>query len=110
MRYYLNSISRAKGLKHTGETDFDLHLVLTSIPNGNELSLHVRDTLSPGKETPGTRSVSGWVDPRAGADVMGRQKYLVLAEDGTPDRPARNLVPTSTTSSDLLSYRVKIFF
>jgi hypothetical protein len=85
-----------------GGIDFDLNLILTSILNGNDLSFHVPDPLPPGKVTPGTHSVSGWVDPRAVADVRGRQKYSVLAENGTPDRPARNLVPISTTSSELL--------
>jgi hypothetical protein len=83
---------------------------LRSILNGNDLSFHSPDTLPPGKETPGTHSVSGWVDPRAGPVFRGRQKYLVLAQNGTPDHPARNLVNISTTSSQLLCYRVKMLF
>jgi hypothetical protein len=85
-------------------------LILTLILDGNDLSYHIPDTLPPEKETSGTHSVSGWVDARGGADVRGRQKYLELAENATPDRPALHLVPISTTSSELLCYRVKIFF
>ena len=87
-----------------------MHLILTLILDGNDLSFHVPDTLPLEKETSGTHSVSGWADARGGADVGGRQKYLELAANGTPDRPARHLVPISTTSSELLCYRVKMFF
>jgi hypothetical protein len=93
--------------KHTEGIHFDLFLILNSILNGNDLLFHAPDTFPPGQETPGTHAVPGWVDPRAGPDFRERQKYLVLAEDGTP---ARNLVPISTKSSELLCYRVKMFF
>jgi hypothetical protein len=60
-------------MKAYGEVDVDIHIFLTSALAGGEWS-----TSRPGRFTPGTHGIGGWVDPRAGKDDVEKRQFLTL--------------------------------
>jgi hypothetical protein len=52
-----------------GGMEVHLHALLTSALDAGELS-----ALRPGRFTPGTHSIRGWVGPRAGIDAVAKRK------------------------------------
>jgi hypothetical protein len=53
--------------------DVYIHIFLTSALVGGEWS-----TSRPGRFTPGTHWIGGWVDLRAGLDDLEKRKFLTL--------------------------------
>jgi hypothetical protein len=45
---------------------------------------HARPHFTPGKRTPTTNWIGGWVDLRAGLDTDATKKYFTSAGDRTP--------------------------
>jgi hypothetical protein len=54
------------------------------------VSIMPRPRFTPGKITPGTHWIGGWVGPRAGLDAEARRKILCPCRGSKPDRPARS--------------------
>jgi hypothetical protein len=67
--------------------DVQIHASLTSALAGGEWSAS-----RPGRFTPGTHWIGGWVDPRTGLDVVEKRKFLTLLglELQSLGRPARS--------------------
>jgi hypothetical protein len=74
-------------VKVYGEVDVYIHIFLTSALAGGEWSASL-----PGRFTPGTHWVGGWVVPTAGLDGMEKRKFLTLTglELRPVGRPARS--------------------
>jgi hypothetical protein len=64
----------------------------TSALVGGEWSASRPFRFTPGERAPGTRSIGGWVDPRAGLDDVEKRKFLTLPgpELRPLGRPARS--------------------
>jgi hypothetical protein len=63
-------------MKTYGGVDVWIHIVLTSALVGGEWSALRPGRFTPGERAPGTHSIGGWVDPRAGLDDMEKRKSL----------------------------------
>jgi hypothetical protein len=74
--------------------DVQVHIFLTSALAGSEWSAS-----RPGRFTPGTHWIGGWVDPRAYLDEVEKRKFL------TP--PGLELLPLSRLARRQSLYRVK---
>jgi hypothetical protein len=74
-------------MKAYGGVDVSIHIFLTSALAGGEWSAS-----RPGRFTPGTNWIGGWVDPRAGLDNLEKRKFLILPglELRTLSHPARS--------------------
>jgi hypothetical protein len=74
-------------MKAYGVVDVQIHIFLTSALVGGE-----RSASRPGRFTPGTHWMGGWVDPRAGLDDVEDRKFLTLPglELRSLGRPARS--------------------
>jgi hypothetical protein len=84
-----------------GGVGVEIHIFLTSALVGGEWSASRPGRFTPGERTPGTHSIGGWVDPRAGLyDVM---KILDPTGTRTPTSWSSNLqlVAIPTTLSRL---------
>jgi hypothetical protein len=66
-------------MKAYGGVDVQIHIFLTSALAGGQWSASL-----PGRITPGTHWIGGWVDPRAGLDDVEKRKFFTLLELGTP--------------------------
>jgi hypothetical protein len=75
-------------MKAYGGVDMQIHILLTSALVGGEWSAS-----RPGRITPGTHLIGGWVDPRAGLDDVEKRKFLTLPglQLRPVGRPARSL-------------------
>jgi hypothetical protein len=60
-------------MKAYGEEGVYIHIFLTSALAGGEWSASC-----PGRFTPGTHWIGGWVGPRAGLDDVEKRKFLTL--------------------------------
>jgi hypothetical protein len=74
-------------MKAYGGMDVQSHIFLTSALAGGEWSASC-----PGRFTPGTHWIGGWVDPRGGLDDLENRKFLTLQglELRPLSRPARS--------------------
>jgi hypothetical protein len=74
-------------MKAYAGVDVQIHIFSTSTLVGGEWS-----TSRPGRFTPGTRWIGGWVNPRAGLDDVDSRKFLTLPglEPRTLSLPARS--------------------
>jgi hypothetical protein len=61
-------------MKAYGGVDVWIHIFLTSALFEGEWS-----TSLPGRRTPGTHWIGGWVDLRAGLDDLEKRKFLTLS-------------------------------
>jgi hypothetical protein len=79
--------SRYHAMKACGGVDVQIHIFLTSALARGEWSAS-----RPGRFTPVTHWIGGWMDPRAGLDDLEKRKFLTLLglELRTLDRPARS--------------------
>jgi hypothetical protein len=66
-------------MKAYGVVDVQIHIFLTSALAGGEWSAS-----RPGRFTPRTHWIGGWVDPTAGLDDVEKRKFLTLPGFGTP--------------------------
>jgi hypothetical protein len=73
-----------------GGVDVYIHIFLTSALARVEWSASRPGRFTPGEIAPGTLSIGGWVDPRAGLDNVEKRKFLTLPglELRTLGRPA----------------------
>jgi hypothetical protein len=60
-------------MKTYGGVDVEIHVFLTSALAGSEWSAS-----HPGRFSPGTLRIGGWVGPRAGLHDMEKRKFLTL--------------------------------
>jgi hypothetical protein len=60
-------------MKAYGGVDVEIHIFLTSAQAGGEWSASL-----PGRFTPSTHWIGGWMDPRAGLDNVEKRKFLTL--------------------------------
>jgi hypothetical protein len=74
-------------MKAHGGVDVQIHIFLTSVLVGGEWSVS-----RPGRFTPGTHWIGGWVGLRFGLDYMEKRKLLSPSELGLRNlgRPARS--------------------
>jgi hypothetical protein len=68
---YYSKVSKVVPVKTYGGVDVYSHILLTSALVGGEWSAP-----RPGRFTPGTHWIVGWVVPRAGLDNMEKRKFL----------------------------------
>jgi hypothetical protein len=61
--------------------------------------LHILAALPPGESAPGTHSIGGWADPKAGLDDMEKWKFLTL--------PGLELRPFDRPASRQYLYRLR---
>jgi hypothetical protein len=75
-----------------GGMEVKLHALLTSAPDGGGWS-----TSRPGRLTPGTRWIGGYVGPRTGLDAVtkGKKSHYCPYREQNAGHPARNLVSCS---------------
>jgi hypothetical protein len=64
-------------MKAYGGVDVSIHIFFTSALLEVSGQLHARPLYPRGKG-PGTHSIGGWVDPRAGQDDMEKRKFFTL--------------------------------
>jgi hypothetical protein len=55
-----------------------LYCKVTSTLGGGEWSASSPGRFTPGERAPGTHSIGGWADPRAGLDDLEKRKFLTL--------------------------------
>jgi hypothetical protein len=79
-----------------GGVDVCVHVFFTSALVGGDWSAS-----RPGRFTPGTHWIGGWMGPRAGLDDLEDKKFLAL--------PVRELKPSHSTSS-VNSLNEKLFY
>jgi hypothetical protein len=74
-------------MEEYGGVDAEIHIFLASELFGSECLV-----LRPGRFTPGTHWIGGWVGPIAGLDNVEKRKFLTLPglELGPLGRPARS--------------------
>jgi hypothetical protein len=74
-------------MKAYGGVDVQIHIFLASTLAGGEWSASL-----PGRFTPRTYWIVGWMDPRAGLDDVEKRNFLTLLglEHRTLGRPARS--------------------
>jgi hypothetical protein len=60
-------------MKAYGGVDVYIHIFLTSVLVGGELSASSPGRFTPRERAPGTRWIGGWVDPRAGLDDVEKR-------------------------------------
>jgi hypothetical protein len=65
-------------MKTYGGVDVYIHIFLTSALIRGEWSASRPGRLTPGKRTPSTHWIGGWVDHRASLDDMKKRKFLTL--------------------------------
>jgi hypothetical protein len=75
------------------------HTMKTYRGNGGEWTASC-----PGRFTPGTHWIGGWVDPRAGLDAVAKRKQFhhCACRELNPSRPARSLVSILTYTDSRL--------
>jgi hypothetical protein len=61
-----------------GGVDAHIHVFFISALIVGEWSASSTGLLTPGKRTPGTPLIGGWVDPRAGLDDMEKRNFLTI--------------------------------
>jgi hypothetical protein len=79
-------------MKAYGGIDVQIHIFLTSALVGGEWSASRPGHFTPEETAPGTHSIGGWVDPRAGLNNVKKRKFLILPglELRPFGRPARS--------------------
>jgi hypothetical protein len=63
------------------EVDIQIHIFLTSAPDGGHCSASRPVRFTPRERASGTDWIGGWVDPRAGMDDVKRRKFFFLFFD-----------------------------
>jgi hypothetical protein len=72
---------------------------LTAALDGGEWSASCPGLFTPREKTPGTHWIGGWVDPRAGLDMVSKRKIPSTCQESNPNHPIVQPIASCYTDS-----------